>query len=204
MRAVLINVGIGNIDSVERALQFLSVPHDTISSPEGLQGATHVVLPGVGAFRAGMQALHSHGMVEPLREVARQRSARLFGVCLGMQLLGERSEEGGCEGLGVLPFRVEKLEADPARGIKVPHVGFATVRDYAATGLFEGLHESSDFYFTHSYALKSLPVEANKAIATHGETFVAAFDAGAVCGAQFHPEKSQSNGLRLLGNFFRI
>ncbi len=205
MRASVVNVGIGNIDSVERALRYLGVPYDTVSDPSSLAGATHVLLPGVGAFRAGMDALKAHGLVEPLRELGQGADGgRILGVCLGMQLLGTYSEEGECEGLGLLPYRVTRMQADPAVGVKVPHVGFASVYGYESNGLFAGLNERSDFYFTHSYAVHDVGVPCNKALCSHGEPFIAAFDTGSICGAQFHPEKSQANGLQLLRNFFSI
>jgi len=202
VRAALVNVGIGNIDSVERALRYLGVPYHTISDPVALSAATHVVLPGVGAYRAGMEALRAHGLVEPLRELAEAGNTRIIGVCLGMQLLGTYSEEGDCEGLGLLPFRVERMQADPAAGLKVPHVGYASVQGYRPEGLFAGFGERADFYFTHSYAVRDVGAPCNPGLCVHGEPFVAAFDAGSICGAQFHPEKSQDNGLRLLKNFF--
>ncbi len=203
MRASVINVGIGNIDSVERAIRYLGIPYDIVSDPSSLAVATHVLLPGVGAFRAGMEALQAHGLVEPLRKLGQATDgSRILGICLGMQLLGTYSEEGDCEGLGLLPYRVTRMRADPGVGVKVPHVGFAPVRGYTSSGLFAGLSEPSDFYFTHSYAVHDVGVPCNRAICRHGDLFTAAFDAGSVCGAQFHPEKSQNNGLRLLQNFF--
>lgn len=202
MKPVLVNVGIGNIESVERALHFLGLSYRTINEPSGLEDATHVILPGVGAFRSGMERLHAHGMVEPLRRLAAEGSARLLGVCLGMQLLGLHSEEGDCEGLGVLPFRVTALQAAPEAGIKVPHVGFSEVEGYDPVGFFTDLPDRADFYFTHSFAMQADGLAGNFGYCVHGTRFVAAFECGRIFGAQFHPEKSQANGLRLLKNFF--
>jgi imidazole glycerol-phosphate synthase subunit HisH len=202
LRVGLVNVGIGNIDSVERALRYLGVAYHTISDAASLDVATHVLLPGVGSFRAGMNALHEHNLVKALQDIGRSKSKKIIGVCLGMQLLGQYSEEGDCEGLGLLPYHSTRLSADPSMGIKVPHVGFAPVHSYKNSGLFAGFGEQSDFYFTHSYAIGNVGVFCNQAICIHGVPFIAAFDAGSICGAQFHPEKSQSNGLRLLSNFF--
>jgi len=204
MRVSVVDVGIGNIDSVERALRFLGLPYETVSDPSSLTGATHVLLPGVGAYRAGMDALNTHGLVEPLRRLGQGGGSRILGICLGMQLLGTYSEEGDCEGLGLLPFRVNRMRADPTAGVKVPHVGFASIQGYKSSGIFAGLSERSDFYFTHSYAVQDIGVSCNQAICYHGEPFIAAFDADSICGAQFHPEKSQANGLHLLRNFFSI
>lgn len=205
MRVSVVNVGIGNIDSVERALRYLGVPYETGSDPSLLAASTHVLLPGVGAFRAGMEALGAYGLIEPIRKLGQNSSGiRLLGVCLGMQLLGTYSEEGDCEGLGLLPYRVTRMPADPVNGIKVPHVGFSTIEGYQTNGLFADLGDRSDFYFTHSYAVHDVGVSCNQAICQHGVPFIAAFDTGSIFGAQFHPEKSQANGLRMLKNFFSI
>lgn len=201
-RAALIDVGIGNIDSVAAVLRFLGLDFRFISCADDLADTTHIILPGVGAFKAGMAALDAHGLVLPLRDLAKQGTTRLLGICLGMQLLGERSEEGGCEGLGVMPFDVCRIQQPTFGAIKVPHVGFSTVSGYEPEGLFDGLGECADFYFTHSFAVHSLGREANIGQVCYGAELIAAFDAGSICGAQFHPEKSQSNGLQMLKNFF--
>ena len=201
-RAALVNVGIGNIESVERALDFVGVNYVSVSSPAELAGSDTIILPGVGAFRSGMAALDAHNMVEPIREIARKGSARIFGICLGMQLLGTHSEEGDCEGLSLLSFSTRRIRPAGNVVLKVPHVGFATVDSYEDTGLFAGLPPHADFYFTHSYAVDDAIDGANMAWTRDSLRVVAAFDAGNVCGAQFHPEKSQSNGLRILKNFF--
>jgi len=201
MNFAVVDVGIGNIDSVKRALHFLGVEFVAAKSPADLQGVTHVLLPGVGAYSAGMAALENSNMVEPLRAIGAAGTVRVLGICLGMQLLGESSAEGACPGLGLLPFKISALTPRPDLGIKVPHVGFSGVYGYEQTGIFSGLAEHSDFYFTHSFACTDkLPV-GNMAYTDHGDTFVSAFQVENISGAQFHPEKSQSNGLHLLRNF---
>jgi imidazole glycerol-phosphate synthase subunit HisH len=201
-RTALVNVGIGNIESVERALNFIGVDYESVSDPDGLHGADTILLPGVGAFKAGMAALDAHNMVEPIRAAAKSGRARLFGICLGMQLLGTYSEEGDCEGLCVVPFSTRRIRPFGTNALKIPHVGFATVHGYHGTGLFAGLPPQADFYFTHSYGVEDAIDDANIAWTRDGLRVVGAFDAGRVCGAQFHPEKSQSNGLRILKNYF--
>lgn len=199
--AAIIDVGIGNIDSVAAALRFLGADFRLVSTAADLADVRHIVLPGVGAYRAGMSALADSGMVEPLRALARSGSVNLIGICLGMQLLGEHSEEGDCAGLGIMPFQVRKIGSSGTSAIKVPHVGFSTVRGYRPVGLFDGMGESADFYFTHSFAVHSIASDVNIGWVRYGEDLVAGFDAGNICGAQFHPEKSQSNGLQMLKNF---
>lgn len=201
-RIAIVNVGIGNIESVGRALRYLGLQYYEASSPSTLATATHIVLPGVGAFRAGMEALSTYGLIDILREIGESKRQRILGVCLGMQLLGIHSEEGDCDGLGLLPYHVQRLRADSLTRAKVPHVGFATISGYQQKGLFLDLSESADFYFTHSYAVREIGISCNQAICRSGDSFVAAFDTGLICGAQFHPEKSQVNGLKLLRNFF--
>ncbi|MES2755183.1 MAG: imidazole glycerol phosphate synthase subunit HisH [Pseudomonadota bacterium] len=199
-RPAVINVGIGNIDSIGRALRYLGLDFALVSDAAGLRDASHVLLPGVGAFRAGMEALAAHDLTAPLRDLAAARAVPIFGICLGMQLLGAHSEEGDCDGLNLLPYRSRRIAADGGR--KVPHVGFSTVTGYADAGVFAALPSCADFYFTHSYAVAELPAGANAGTFNYGVELLAAFDAGTICGAQFHPEKSQSTGLRVLKNFF--
>ena len=197
----MIDVGIGNIESVRRALSYLNTDFYLASGPESLSSASHILLPGVGSFRAGMKALENSNLVEAIRGVAKQKTAKIMGICLGMQLLGDYSEEGNCDGLGLLPFKVEKLVAKNLDSLKVPHVGFSDISGYDSKGLFQNLPSAVDMYFTHSYCVRKLNIEANIASCTHGGPFVAAFDVNGVLGAQFHPEKSQAHGLMMLKNF---
>jgi glutamine amidotransferase len=207
MKAAVIDVGIGNIKSVVAALDFLGVERTIASEASVLEDATHLVLPGVGSFAAGMRALEQANMVEAIRKFAFEGKGHVLGICLGMQLLAEHSEEGDCAGLGLLPANIELLDSVSSSGIsvKVPHVGFSAVHGFNSIGLFDSLPEHPDFYFTHSYALKTANQEVgNFALCEHGETFIAAFQIGRLCGAQFHPEKSQTNGLRFLKNYFSL
>ena len=140
----------------------------------------------------------------PLQDFARAKSMPMLGVCLGMQLLCESSEEGCLPGLGLIPGRFVRLEPNAGKGVKVPHVGFSSVYGYAQTGLFKELGPKSHYYFTHSYALPALQGGCNVAHCDHSTPFVAAFQKENICGAQFHPEKSQSAGLRLMSNFLEL
>lgn len=206
IRAGVIDAGIGNIDSVASALRYLGLDFGLVSTGADLAGMTHIILPGVGAFRAGMAALEAHGLVAPIRAAAASGDLHILGICLGMQLLGEYSDEGDCTGLGIIPFDVHRIPqtTSDGGGIKVPHVGFSTVTGYREAGLFAGLGESADFYFTHSFAVRTMRCAANTARVHYGTDLIAAFEAGLICGAQFHPEKSQANGLQLFRNFFEL
>lgn len=207
MKAAVLDVGIGNIKSVVAALDFLGVERMIASKASALEDATHLVLPGVGSFAAGMRALEQAEMVDAIREFALEKKGHVLGICLGMQLLAAHSEEGNCAGLGLLPANIELLASATPSGVpvKVPHVGFSALHGFQAVGLFDRLPEHPDFYFTHSYALKETDQSVgNFAFCEHGETFIAAFQIGRLCGAQFHPEKSQTNGLRFLKNYFSL
>lgn len=204
MKVAILDLGIGNIRSLVAALDYLGARHVVTDEPSALESATHAILPGVGAFDAAMKRIADRALLEPIQTYARENGMPILGVCLGMQLLCESSEEGVLPGLALMPGRFVKLVPDPLRGQKVPHVGFAPVRGYREAGLFASLGPVSHFYFTHSYALPALAEGGNVAVCDHGSSFVAAFQRGNVCGAQFHPEKSQSAGLRLIGNFLEL
>ena len=199
----VIDLGIGNIRSLTSALSYLGIVHVVTDNSTTLDEATHVILPGVGSFDAAMRSMERLSFIEPLREYALTQRKPLIGVCLGMQLLCEGSEEGEHDGLRLIAGRSRKLIANGESHRKVPHVGFASVYGHSAVGLFKDIATPSEFYFTHSYALNS--VEGNELNATwcdHSEPFIAGFQVANICGVQFHPEKSQSTGLRLLSNFF--
>lgn len=202
MRVVVLEMGTANLFSLASALRFLGVPFEVTAEPAAVSGATHLVLPGVGAFDPAMRQLEALGLVPAIRAHALERRRPMIGVCLGMQLLFEGSEEGALPGLGLLPGRLARLQ--PGAGHRVPHVGFSPVHGFAPTGLFDGFADGPSFYFTHSYALGTDVPGANAARCSHATPFTAAVQAGNVCGVQFHPEKSQGNGLRLLANFVRL
>ena len=202
MNIQVIDLGIGNIRSLTSALGFLGVGAVVTSDPATLGAATHVILPGVGAFDAAMESMIRLEFVGPLRTHVLERGAPIIGVCLGMQLLLEGSDEGQIPGLGLVAGRCAKLIADPARHRKVPHVGFASVYGQRDDGLFADIATPSEFYFTHSFAMhEANDLRVNVAWSNHSRPFIAGFQRENVCGVQFHPEKSQSTGLRLLGKF---
>lgn len=196
----VIDYGAGNLRSVLHALNHLGARDLRLArAPADLRGAGGVILPGVGAFGAGMEQLRRQGLVEPLR-AAVAAGVPYLGICLGMQFLFERSDEmGDHEGLGLLPGRVTRF---PRRqGFKVPHMGWNQLEITRATPLLAGLAADASVYFVHSYYCA--PADAGDVIATadYGAPFAAAVQRGSVCGVQFHPEKSQRAGLKLLANF---
>jgi glutamine amidotransferase len=190
---VLVDSGGANIGSVRYALQRLGVESRLSADPAEIQAADRVILPGVGAAGPGMARLRELDLVDTLRSLRQP----LLGICLGMQLLFESSEEGEVECLGLLPGRVGKLSAAP--GLRVPHMGWNQLRSLRSNTLLEGIADEAYAYFVHSYAA---PVTADCIASTeHGTPFAAVVSRGNVSGAQFHPERSAAVGARLLGNF---
>lgn len=184
----LIDAGGANLGSVRYALERLGATVRLVRDADGLIGAQRVILPGVGAAGPGMQRLHAQGLVESLQRL----EVPLMGICLGMQLLFERSEEAGVETLGLIPGVVRKLV--PACGIRVPHMGW---NDVVPT-LSHSLIEPGQAYFLHSFAFTG---DAVLATTDHGGPVTAAIGRDNMIGVQFHPEKSQRYGIALMERF---
>ncbi|MGZ1520344.1 imidazole glycerol phosphate synthase subunit HisH [Xanthomonas citri] len=192
----LIDAGGANLGSVRYALERLGVDARLVRDAAGLQGAQRVILPGVGAAPEAMSRLRAQGLVEPLREL----QVPLIGICLGMQLLFEHSEEGDVECLGLLPGIVRHMT--PAFGIRIPHMGWNQLVPMRDSALLAGLPERASAYFVHGYAA---PVTADTVAACdHGGLFTAVVQNGLRCGAQFHPERSAETGARILRNFLEM
>ncbi len=199
-RIGLIDYGMGNRRSVFKALEHVGADVVMSDDPTVLDGADGLVLPGVGAFPQAMVNLRERGLVEPILGWARE-GRPLLGVCLGMQLLFDRSTElGGADGLGILGGEVRDLVDAP----KLPHIGWNLVEWATTSPLVEGLGTGSAFYHVHSLAAHPADEAVVLGYGAYGERFVTAVAAGSVFGAQFHPEKSSAAGLRLLENFTRI
>jgi glutamine amidotransferase len=193
----IVDYGAGNLRSVQKAFEQVGVTAVVTSDPSALDAAQGVVLPGVGAFGDGLANLRARRLVEPvLCQV--EEGKPLLGICLGMQLLFEESEEMGChKGLGLLPGRVVRF---PEGDLKVPHIGWNRLQIHG-DGLLAGIADGAYAYFVHSYY--AAPERADDVLATteYGIEFASVVSRGNVFGAQFHPEKSQEVGLRLLRNF---
>lgn len=201
----VIDYGMGNLHSLGKALERVADNQRVIISydPEELLECDRIVLPGVGGVRAAMAELHRLELNEMVLEVARKRP--LLGICLGMQVLLERSEEnGGVPALGLIPGEVIRFVDPPMDGpdrLKVPHMGWNRVRQSRAHPLWNGVPDDSWFYFVHSYHASPAQAEHVLGEAEYTRRFAAAVCRDNVAGFQFHPEKSQSVGLRLLANF---
>ncbi len=189
----LIDAGGANLGSVRYALERLGMAVRMVREPSDLAGTSRVILPGVGAAAEGMRRLHAQGLVQPLRDL----QVPLLGICLGMQLLFEGSEEGGVDCLGLLPGVVRRLH--PAVGVRVPHMGWNKLLALRESPLLDGVTPGVSAYFVHSYAA---PVTSDTVAACHhGGLFTAVVQRGRLCGAQFHPERSAGPGARILRNF---
>ena len=191
----LVDAGGANLGSVRYALERLGVEARIVRDGDGLADGDRIILPGVGAAAPAMALLRERGLLEPLRAA----TAPLLGICLGMQLLFDSSEEGDVDCLGLLPGRVRKLEGAP--GIRVPHMGWNTLEAVVESPLLDGVEAGASAYFVHGYAA---PVTADCiAACMHGTRFAAMVRRGNVAGAQFHPERSAALGARLLSNFLQ-
>jgi glutamine amidotransferase len=195
----LVDLGVGNIGSLSSALRFLGAEHVVTTDLLTVRSASVLILPGVGSFSAAVERLDELSLrCSVLDHVASGRP--LLGVCVGMQLLLDESEEGEGAGLGLVPGRCERLGRVP--GAKVPHVGFDTVIHPEGSWLAHELGRTADHYFTHSFALRSSD-PSRDGWCDYDGGFVAVVDRWPVLGAQFHPEKSQTSGLGLLRAFLR-
>jgi glutamine amidotransferase len=198
----IIDYQMGNLRSVQKA--FEKVGHQPVitSDPQVLREADKVVLPGVGAFGDAMRELRARGLVEPIREVI-DSGKPFIGICLGMQLLFEIGHEGGRhEGLGVLAGEVVRFDVPPE--YKVPHMGWNTARVRSATPLLEGIDAAAHFYFVHSYYVSPTDPGVVALETEYGHPFCSMIWRENVYATQFHPEKSQADGLRLLKNFAEL
>ena len=198
----IIDYDAGNIKSVEKAIQDLGEEVVVTRYQETILGADGVILPGVGAFGYAMARLHEYGLVEVIHECV-ARKIPFMGICLGLQLLFERSEESpGVEGLGVLEGEIVRLPADS--GLKIPHIGWNNLKFPRKGKLFEGIPEDSYVYFVHSYYLKAKDPEIVTATTEYGATVHASVEKDNVFACQYHPEKSSGVGLKILENFINL
>jgi glutamine amidotransferase len=199
-RIAIVDYGMGNLRSVEKALEHVGVIAQITYDPGEIRAADGVVLPGVGAFPRAMERIRERRLDELIAE-RREAGVPILGICLGLQLLFDSTTElGGAAGLGLLPGTVTNLAADD---LKVPHIGWSPVRWEGDSPLIEGIESETPFYFVHSFAPHPEPAELLGS-AAYGARFACAAARDNVFGVQFHPEKSSAAGLRLLANFAGI
>jgi glutamine amidotransferase len=199
---VVIDYQMGNVGSVLNMLQKLG--HEAVLSarPSAIEAATRLILPGVGAFDTGMRNLAKSGLVPALRKKVLEQKAPVLGICLGMQLFASKSEEGGEAGLGWVDGQVVRLNfEDRAEKLKVPHMGWNTVRTAKPSSLFLDLGADAHFYFVHSYHVVCNDPSDVLTTTPYGYEFVSSVQKENIVGVQFHPEKSLRWGMRVLKNF---
>ena len=198
----IIDYDAGNIRSVEKALQFLGEEVIVTRNREEILQADKVILPGVGAFGDAMAKIRSYGLEEVIHEVVDKKTPFL-GICLGLQLLFETSDESeGVKGLGILPGKIVRIPDAP--GLKIPHIGWNSLKFPSEGTLFQGLPEDSYVYFVHSYYLQAEDESIVKATTEYGVTIHASVEKDNVYACQFHPEKSSGVGMQILKNFIAV
>ena len=199
----IIDYGMGNIQSIKNALAYLNIPHQVINTPEQILESNRLILPGVGSFFKAMELIKQKNLIDALTTMVLDRQIPILGICLGMQLFATFSEEDGVsDGLNWIPSAVVKLSGIP---FKVPHVGFNTVHfTNPISPLFQGIGVLSDFYFIHSYHMQCHNPQVITGWVEYGGKWVASVQYGNIFGTQFHPEKSQGNGLFILKNFSQL
>ena len=201
LRVAVVDYGAGNLVSIEQALLAVGAAPVLVRDPDGMAEADALVVPGVGAAEPAMRRLTRARLVDPILQwIASGRP--YLGICLGLQLLFERSDEDGAETFGVLEGRTVRLEDAPT----LPHIGWNQVVRRREHMLFDGIAPAADLYFVHSYAGRPEGVAADRLVLAeteHGGTFASVIERGNVLGVQFHPERSGGDGLRLLANFAR-
>lgn len=198
----IIDYDAGNIKSVEKALQSLGQETAVTRDPETLLKADKVILPGVGAFGDAMGRLRQYGLEEVIHQIA-EKGTPFLGICLGLQLLFDSSEESpGVKGLGLLPGKI--LRIPDGEGLKIPHMGWNSLEITPGARLFRGIPQDSYVYFVHSYYLKAEDPAIVAASAQYGVSIHASVERDNVFACQFHPEKSGEIGLRILKNFIEL
>ncbi len=197
----IVNYGVGNLGNLKNALDCLGQPCQLVTEPQALSQADRIILPGVGAFAAAMDRLSASGMHQAIKEQLAQGKP-LLGVCVGMQLLFESSQEGtpAPQGLGLIPGHVVRFQTD----LKIPQIGWNQVHWQQANPLTRDIPQGSYFYFVHSYYPQPVKAQCNLGLSDYGGEFCSVVHHDRIWGAQFHPEKSQKWGLQLLANFARI
>lgn len=204
MSVSILDYGCGNVYNVKRVLSYIGIDKPkVVTSLDDILHSDKLILPGVGSFAKAVEKINKLDLQKILDEIVLENKKPVLGICLGMQLLCNSSEENSSEenssinGFGYIDAECKRFNIQE---LKVPHVGFNQVRVNNNSKLYDGFSEENDFYFTHSYRVQS-NTSINQSICIYGEEFISSYEVGNIAGTQFHPELSQTNGLKLLKNF---
>ena len=201
----IVDYGSGNVSALMNVFKRRRIKHFVSGEPSRLSEADRFLLPGVGAFDPTMRQLRDSGILDALSEEVMGKGKRVLGICVGMHLLAERSEEGELPGLGWIPGTVRKIDTSALTGPPyLPHMGWNGVEPVAETGLFNGVSRERGFYFLHSYFFDATRENDIAARVDYGGLFPCAVEHENVAGVQFHPEKCHTNGVTLLQNFAEL
>jgi glutamine amidotransferase len=200
----IINYGLGNIKAFANVYKNLNIPCRLVTSADELDGADKIILPGVGDFDHAMMLLDKSGMREKLDEMVLEKKTPVLGICVGMQILANSSEEGILPGLKWIDAEVKRFDSTSLAHLPVPHMGWNDVEPVADNPLMKGLEQDAKFYFLHSYFFDCRNREDAIAATQYGRVFDCVVNAGNIYGVQFHPEKSHGYGISLLKNFAEL
>jgi imidazole glycerol-phosphate synthase subunit HisH len=198
---VIVDYEMGNLNSVKKQFNRLNESVLISSEPRVIASATKLVLPGVGHFGKAMESLGARNLIAPLREAALERKVPVLGICLGFQIMARTSEEGNVAGLGWFDAEVVRFRVNDALHFKIPHMGWNQVSIKKPSPLMRGIAPESEFYFVHSYCMKTDNPDDVLSETTYETPFVSAIERGNIFGVQYHPEKSHASGAQLLKNF---
>lgn len=203
---VIVDYGMGNLRSVQNKLRRINCVSEISSDPLKIDYADKLIIPGVGHFANGMRKLKELNLLDILNKKVINGKTPVLGICLGMQLMSNYSEEGAVEGLGWIKANTVhfKIPENLKFKIKVPHMGWNDVRIDSTSILFKGIQESAEFYFVHSYHYSDVEDNLKLGITHYSYDFVSCFEKDNIFGTQFHPEKSQDSGIQLLNNFVNL
>lgn len=202
MSIAVIDYGLGNVGSICNMLRHISVPYYLESNASSeIFDASAIILPGVGNFKKAMDILDESGMSKILKEAVLNHKIPILGICLGMQLMCNHSEEGDAKGLGFIDANVVKFKFDNSNDFKIPHMGWSEVSIRKNNILTKDLNDSSRFYFVHSYYVNCLDDDDVLMSTNYGFKFTSSFQKNNIFGCQFHPEKSHKYGIQLFKNF---
>lgn len=201
---VILDYGMGNLSSVKRKLDLLSMHSKVSSNPKDVALADKIILPGVGHFSKAMENLSKLNLLEVLEEVALHKKRPILGICLGMQLMANYSEEGHVSGLGWFDADVLRFTIQNKMQFKIPHIGWNQISIHKSSPLMNGIEDLSEFYFVHSYHFRPKIKEEILNTTTYENEFVSAVEKDNLFGVQYHPEKSHQVGEKLLLNFCNI